>query len=72
MLDAYHLCSAETYKSVGIQRLVPRHGKIFVVVKQGKLMFDNSARIILSNKQIPRVFTTAAKITFNHVSSNFD
>ena len=35
-------------------------------------MFDNSARIILPNKQKPRVFKTAAKITFNHISSNFD
>ena len=35
-------------------------------------MFDNSARIILPNKQKPRVFTTAAKITLNHASSNFD
>ena len=36
------------------------------------LLFDNSARIIMPNNQIPKVFTTAAKITFNHVSSNFD
>ena len=72
MLDAYHLCSEETRKSVGIQRLVLRRGEIFVVVKQEKLMFDNSARITLPNKQIPRVFTTAAKIILNHASSNFD
>ena len=57
MLDAYHLLSVETHKSVGIQRLVPRRGEIFVAVKQGKFMFDNSARIIMPNKQIPKVFT---------------
>ena len=72
MLDAYNLCSVDTHKSVRIQRLVQRRGEIFVVAKQGKLMFDNSARIILPNKQIPRVFTTAAKITLIHASSNFD
>ena len=26
----------------------------------------------MPNNQIPKVFTTTAKITFNHVSSNFD